>query len=502
MDIEKIRYTVLQKKGGHFMTEKQYRKADSMVLPTVLVVMIGIILNVLGLVTTKGGSTILYAVIVVGIIGVIIDIIVYKKLRGTKLCGQIMLGVATVVYAVMVVSIDFVFFYILIACVLIIEMAYLEIRRIVVTSIIAIPVFTAKTIYLWRQGAISPTEMSTTVVVMVFVVISVLVITKLWNIFNTENINVVKVGAEKQKEATERMTSVSENIITYFDEANGYVQELTTVVDTSNVSMQNIATSIDNTAREIQKQTQMCQDIQNNTQNAKEQTDAMVDASKKALDNVSQGAKAMEELHNHAQMVEKDNKETVIYVKALNDRAKQVADILSTIVNISSQTNLLALNASIEAARAGEAGKGFAVVADEIRELSEQTKEATENITEILTELNNDVKSVTTSINHSVGAVEQQNELIEATKTKFDEVDNGVNELMPVINRFKKVIEEITDSAEVIAEGITELSTTSEEVSATSDEGTQLMTKAVNDMGKVNASLTNIYNLAQELKSE
>lgn len=484
------------------MTEKQYRKADSMVLPIVLVVMFGIILNVLGLVTTKGGSAILYAVIIAGIVGVIVDIIVYKKLRGTRLCGRIMLAVATAVCVVMVLSVDFVFFYILIACVLIIEMAYLEIRRIVVTSIIAIPVFVVKTLYLGMQGTVSPTEAGTTIVILVFVVISVFVITKLWTAFNMENINVVKEGAEKQKEATDRMTNVSENIITYFDEADGYVRALSDAVDTSNLSMQNIASSIENTVQEIQKQTQMCQDIQNNAQNAKEETDTMVDASNKTLDNVSEGAKAMLELHDHAQTVEKDNKETVVYVKALNDRTNQVADILSTIVNISSQTNLLALNASIEAARAGEAGKGFAVVADEIRKLSEQTKEATENITEILTELNNDVKSVTTSINHSVGAVERQNELIETTKNKFDEIDNGVNELMPVINRFKKVIEEITASAEVIADGITGLSSTSEEVSATSSEGTRLMTKAVDDMSRVNDSLTSIYHLAQELKSE
>ena len=348
------------------MTEKQYRKADSMVLPIVLVVMFGIILNVLGLVTTKGGSAILYAVIIAGIVGVIVDIIVYKKLRGTRLCGRIMLAVATAVYVVMVLSVDFVFFYILIACVLIIEMAYLEIRRIVVTSIIAIPVFVVKTLYLGMQGTVSPTEAGTTIVILVFVVISVFVITKLWTAFNMENINVVKEGAEKQKEATDRMTNVSENIITYFDEADGYVRALSDAVDTSNLSMQNIASSIENTVQEIQKQTQMCQDIQNNAQNAKEETDTMVDASNKTLDNVSEGAKAMLELHDHAQTVEKDNKETVVYVKALNDRTNQVADILSTIVNISSQTNLLALNASIEAARAGEAGKGFAVVADEI----------------------------------------------------------------------------------------------------------------------------------------
>ena len=44
----------------------------------------------------------------------------------------------------------------------------------------------------------------------------------------------------------------------------------------------------------------------------------------------------MEELHNHAQSVEKNNSETVAYVKELNERTTKVADILSTIVDISS----------------------------------------------------------------------------------------------------------------------------------------------------------------------
>ena len=241
--------------------------------------------------------------------------------------------------------------------------------------------------------------------------------------------------------------------------------------------MQNIASSIESTTQSILEQSQMCQDIQGNTQSAKNQAEAMVVASTKALEEVSEGAKAMEELHTHAQNVAKENQETVAYVEALNERTKKVVDILGTIVSISSQTNLLALNASIEAARAGEAGKGFAVVADEIRSLSEQTKTATENITEILSELNRDVNSVTTSINHSVAAVGQQRILIDETKGKFDSIDSGVNELMTIINDFKIVISDITEATTVIADGITGLSANSEEVAAMSSEGTHLMTR-------------------------
>ncbi len=484
------------------MTKKQFRKADSMVFPTVLVVMIGIFLNILGMAATKGGTPQLYVVIAASVIGVIVDTIVYIRMKGTRMCGLIMPAVASMVYILMVLFVDAVFFYMLAAAIFVIDMAYLEFKRITGKAVVIVPIFVIKTLYLGRIGTVSTTEAGTTVVIMIFILIVVLAITRVWVIFNEENMSTVRAGADKQREAADRMSHVSENIVTYFDEAGGYVKELTNALDTSNSSMKNIAASIENTTLAIQEQSQKCQDIQDNTHNAKEQTDIMIEASGRALEEVSQGAKAMEELHNQAQNVEKDNKETVAYVVALNERTKEVENILNTIVNISSQTNLLALNASIEAARAGEAGKGFAVVADEIRELSEQTKRATENITDILTELNRDVESVTVSINHSVETMGQQNSLIEETKSKFDAIESGVNELMDVIHSFKQVINDITDSAEGIANGITGVSANSEEVAAASNEGTELMTRAVDDMGKVNTALTNIYQMAQHLQQE
>ena len=483
------------------MTAQQYKRADSRVFPTVMVVIIGILLNLFGLISVQGPSPRIFIGIAASILGVIVSIFGYVKYKGTRKCGLIMPIAAAVVYIVMVVCVDIVFFYPLMAAVLVIMMAYSSFKRIATIGGAMMFVFIFKTARLCLQKEIEMMEGGTTIVVMAFVLVSVLVVTKLLNRFSNENLKAVEEGANKQKEAAERMSQVSDDIITHFDEANVYIKDLSTALDTSNFSMQNIASSVENTARAIQEQTQMCQDIQSNAENAREQTEVMVEASGKALQDVSQGAKAMEELHSHAQLVEKENRDTVAYVEALNDRTKQVVNILGTIMNISSQTNLLALNASIEAARAGEAGKGFAVVADEIRELSEQTKHATESITKILNELNKDVNGVTTSINRSVQAVEQQNTLIEETKGKFDAIDSGVNELMNVINNFKLVIGEITEATAVIADGITDLSANSEEVAATSNEGTQLMTKAVGDMGKVNGALTDIYNLAQSLNA-
>ena len=484
------------------MTEKQYRKADARVLPTVMAVMAGIFLNVLGMVATQGGTGKLYATMIACAIGMVVDLVVYKRTKGSRKCGLVMLSVAAFAYTVMVVCVDVMYFYTLVAAIYIINMAYLEVKRLIVFAAIMFPLFAGKCIYLMTQGMATSTEAGTTMIIMIFIMATVHIITKILIVFNVENLGAVKEGAEQQKKAAERMTHVSENIISNFDEANAYVNSLTEALDTSNLSMQNIASNVENTAQALQEQSQMCLDIQNNTENAKAQTEVMAIASEKALEEVSQGAVAMEQLHNHAQDVEKDSRETVEYVSALNERTKEVENILGTIVSISNQTNLLALNASIEAARAGEAGKGFAVVADEIRELSEQTQAATESITEILNLLGKDVDSVTTSVNHSVEIVEQQNQLIDETKMKFGAIDEGVNELITVIEDFQQVIGDITESTSVIAEGITGLSANSEEVAATADEGTRLMNNAVNNMGQVNTTLTNIYDLAQELQQD
>lgn len=475
------------------MTEKQYRKADTMVFAALLIVMAGILLNVVGLVSTKGGSSKLTLVITVSILGIFINSIVYFVYRGKRICGMIMPFVACVVYNFMVVNVDYLFFYMLAAAVFICEMAYLENQRIIIGALLTMPLFIIKTVWLMQQGLVSATEGGTTIVICLFLLVSVSLITKILVGFNQENMASLKDG-------NDRMAKVSENIVVNFDEANEYIRELSHAVDTSNVFMQNIADSIESTSQALEEQSQMCHDIQNNTANAKEQTRVMVDASIRTLDNVTDGARAMEELNSHAQVVAKENMETVAYVEALNDRTKQVLSILGTISNISFQTNILALNASVEAARAGDAGRGFAVVADEIRLLAEKTQKATDNISDILNDLNNDVESVTTSITNSVEEVGEQNRLIEETKTKFDEMNKGVNELMTVINRLKEEIEGIADATAVIADGVTGVSANSQEVAAASSEGVDLMEVAVEDMGNVNTMLTNIYNLAQQLK--
>lgn len=468
------------------MTEKQYKKADSMVFPSLMVVIIGTFLNMLGMISTGGGKMLI--VTVASAIGAILTVFVYKSMKGTMKCGMFMVGIALLVCLLVILFVDAQFFFMLIAAVFVAQVAYLEKRRILISAVIVVPVYAVRSIMLANKGVVSLTEAGTSIVILLLIIVSVYNITKISIAFNEDNLETVR--------------KVSEELVNHFQEANRYIHTLDEALDVSNLSMKDIAANIENTAHEIQNQSQMCLGIENNTQNAKAQADTMVHASDETLKEVSLGAAAMDKLHNQAKAVERDNKETVEYVSVLNERTRAVKKILGMINDISVQTHLLALNASVEAARAGEAGKGFAVVADEIGNLSEQTKTATEDITAILAELNDDVKQVTVSIEHSVQTVGEQNKLIEETKGKFDNIDNGVKQLMNIINDFKAQIDRITDASVVIADGVTELSANSEEVSATSNDGARIMTKAVGDMAQVKDALTKIYNLAQNLRDE
>jgi methyl-accepting chemotaxis protein len=135
-------------------------------------------------------------------------------------------------------------------------------------------------------------------------------------------------------------------------------------------------------------------DLATTADQASTRTESAASAAADASRNVSEIATATEKLstagleidrqviqsHSIAENAAGEAERTGMEIKALDDAARRIGDVVRLITDIAEQTNLLALNATIEAARAGDAGRGFAVVASEVKALAGQTAKATEEI--------------------------------------------------------------------------------------------------------------------------
>ncbi|MBB1273234.1 methyl-accepting chemotaxis protein [Psychromonas sp. SR45-3] len=170
------------------------------------------------------------------------------------------------------------------------------------------------------------------------------------------------------------------------------------------------------------------------------------------------GREAVQNVATEIEKISSTVKATVTQVNVLQERAREIGEIINVIRGISDQTNLLALNAAIEAARAGETGRGFAVVADEVRQLALRTGEATGEIETMINQVQGDTQASVTAMETTVPQVEkgltlthQANELLNDIQRQADdslvkvlEVVGATNEQVATIDNVAKGMEEIT----------------------------------------------------------
>ncbi|HEV2957600.1 MAG TPA: methyl-accepting chemotaxis protein [Xanthobacteraceae bacterium] len=200
---------------------------------------------------------------------------------------------------------------------------------------------------------------------------------------------------------------------------------------------------------------------------ASSRTESATTASGEASSNVHDIASAAEELS--ASVMEIDRQvshsnaiaakavdeagRTNAEIKALDDAAKRIGDVVKLITAIAEQTNLLALNATIEAARAGEAGRGFAVVASEVKALAGQTAKATEEIS-----------------SHIAG-------MQQATVRSVD-----------AIGAIQRTIREVGDITATIAAAVTEQGAATREIARSADIASKRTIETVAEVGRVSAA--------------
>lgn len=180
-------------------------------------------------------------------------------------------------------------------------------------------------------------------------------------------------------------------------------------------------------------------------------------------------------------------------IRLTNTSIEKIGAAATLITSIADQTSLLSLNASIESARAGEAGRGFAVVAGEIQKLAVQSDEAAAEIQQIIDTLLAESERTMDVMKEAEGLVAEQQGKLDDTKTRFSEVNDGIN----VSREGTDVIRGNADSCDraraQVVDVISNLSAISQENAASAEETTA-------SMQELNATISMLAEAAGSLK--
>ena len=191
------------------------------------------------------------------------------------------------------------------------------------------------------------------------------------------------------------------------------------------------------------------------------------DNSKATVELSQRGRQAVKNVANEIEKISITVKGTVSQVNILQERTREIGDIINVIRSISEQTNLLALNAAIEAARAGESGRGFAVVADEVRLLAQRTGDATGKIESMINQVQEDTQASVTAMETTVPQVEkgltlthQANELLNDIQ---HQADDSLIKVLEVVSATSKQVATIHN----VSQGMEDITMMSQESSKT-----------------------------------
>ena len=333
----------------------------------------------------------------------------------------------------------------------------------------------------------------------VLLVLIVYLTTTVAETFNEHSVGAAAAEQARQKEIMEDVLTVADEVRKGTENAMEIINQLNESSVVVNSAMKDISDSTYSTSENIQTQTTMTQNIQESINVTIESSENMVRVAQQSNELNQQNLQMMGDLKQQSQVIAETNSDVAEAMKALQERTNAVKSIADTIFSISSQTNLLALNASIESARAGEAGRGFAVVADEIRQLAEKTRVETENIARILDELSANAEAASNAVGRSVEAAGVQDEMIEKVSQSFEEMSNNVTGLIDEIENIDNLLTNLSEANNQIVDNISNLSATTEEVTASSMQATEMTIENLSNAETAKTELTNVLSVSHQL---
>ena len=104
-------------------------------------------------------------------------------------------------------------------------------------------------------------------------------------------------------------------------------------------------------------------------------------------------------------------------------------------------------------------------------------------------------------ISVSSETIDKQGQMIDVTKEKFDVIESEVDHLYENIKHTESLMKEVISATGVINDNISDLSSASEEIAASSETAVTVSASAVEHMERVNHELRQVKKLAARLQN-
>ncbi|MED1103668.1 methyl-accepting chemotaxis protein [Bacillus paramycoides] len=287
--------------------------------------------------------------------------------------------------------------------------------------------------------------------------------------------NQVQQIRKQTGEATKQAQGVSETLA-----------EISSGAEQSAASIQTIVSTVDTT-------TSIASEVEEKAKHSDQLSSEMVQA-------LGQSTRVFTSLIQGIQTLAKENEDSMQNVQKLEERMKQVEQIVSVVSEIASQTNLLALNASIEAARAGEHGKGFAVVAEEVRKLADESDHSARNISQLLRNMQEEVQQVAMKMTEQVKTAKEEAKRGEATELILKEMSSSIMEVADATKQISSYMNEQVSHIHQTGAQTKAVAAIAEETSAGSQEVARVTLQQSKNMVVIDQLLKDLEKQAADLK--
>ena len=434
------------------------------------------------------------------IIAFVVNVVMFKVLRGEKKYRTINAVSTAIVYFMICFLTDATFIHWTMAAVMAMNLTYFEKKYLGKLAMVYGAIFVVSGVVqkLQEGGVSQPTADNIAVFLVILGVIYCMYSAgKLTHMYLNDITGYMTHQGEKQDAMVKDILEISRVVKDETEKSNSVMLELHESAETVQRSMFEISSATEMTAENVQDQNVMTQEIQRAIEGTVQRSKVMVGVAEESNTSIRENTRVMQGLQQQSESIAAANVQVNAAMEKLQAKTKEVEEITGMILKISNQTNLLALNASIESARAGEAGRGFAVVADQIRSLAEQTKASTESIASIVAELNANAEEVVAAVSNSAEATVQQNEMIVNAAENFEKLDANMVALISDIKEIDTDISGIYEANNKIVESISQLSATTEEITASAEQAKELSNRNLQSATEVRAALETIQTSSQ-----